>query len=113
MMTSLLVGLSDFCRRNALAVVLAGVLLAAFSGWLAIQHLGVTTDTDLMFSQSLPWRQRGMEFARDFPQFQNLIVAVIDAQRPEQADATADELARRLQADTRHFDSVRRPDNSP
>jgi hopanoid biosynthesis associated RND transporter like protein HpnN len=113
MMTRLLVGLSDFCRRNALAVVLAGVLLAAFSGWIAVQHLGVSTDTDVMFAPSLPWRQRGLEFARDFPQFQNLIVAVINAQQPEQADATADELARRLQADTKHFDSVRRPDNSP
>jgi uncharacterized protein len=113
MLTRLLVGLADFSRRNALAVVLAGALLAAFSSWMAWEHLGVSTDTDVMFAQSLPWRQRAIEFNKNFPQFQNLIVAVINAQEPEQADATAAELAQRLAADHERFHTVTRPDNSP
>ena len=56
MLTRLLVGLADFSRRNALAVVLVGVLVAAFSAWMALHGLGVTTDTDAMFAKSLPWR---------------------------------------------------------
>src|SRR5579872_6618623 len=113
MLNRLLVGLADFSRRNALAVVLAGVLLAAFSGWMAAEHLGVSTDTDRMFSDSLPWRQRAIEFHKVFPQFQDLIVAVIDAQEPEEADATAAALAEHVAADHDHFKSVRRPDASP
>ena len=93
MLIRLLVGLADFSRRNALAVIIAGALLAAFSGWMAMHHLGVSTDTDVMFAQSLPWRQRAIEFRKDFPQFEDLLVAVINAREPEEADATAAELA--------------------
>jgi hypothetical protein len=113
MLNNLIIGLADFSRRNALAVVLAGALLAAFSGWMAAGHLGVSTDTDLMFAKSLPWRQRAIAFDKDFPQFSDLLVAVVDAQEPEEADATAAELAAKLSTDHAHFLSVRRPDASP
>ncbi len=109
----LLVRLVDFCRRNALLVIIASGGLAVFSGWYAAGHLGVTTDTDEMFSASLPWRQRAEEFKKLFPQFQDLLVAVIDAKQPEEADFTADTLATTLAADREHFLSVRRPDSSP
>src|SRR5262249_20994751 len=46
------------------------------------------------------------------PQFQDLVVAVIDAREPEEAEATADALAAALAADPLHFQSVRRPDAS-
>ena len=39
----------------------------------------MNTDTDQMFSASLPWRQRAMALDRAFPQSQGLLVAVIDA----------------------------------
>jgi len=113
MMTRLLVGLADFCRRNALAVVLASFAVVCLSVWVATHGLGVTTDTDAMFSPKLPWRQRAMQFDRDFPQFNNLLVAVINARVPEEADATAAALAARLSADHTHFITVRRPDASP
>jgi uncharacterized protein len=109
----LLAGLVDFSRRNALAVVLAGVLLAGLSVFVASLRLGVSTDTDLMFAESLPWRQQSMEMNKDFPQFRDLLVAVIDARLPEEADATAAALTAALAGDTTHFLSVRRPDASP
>jgi hypothetical protein len=94
-------------------VLLAGLALAAFSAIYATGHLSVTTDTDVMFSPSLPWRQRAAEFNKDFPQFRDLLVAVIDAREPEEADTTATALANALSADHVHFNSVRRPDASP
>jgi uncharacterized protein len=109
----LLVGLVEFSRRHALGVVLGGLVLAVFSGFFAVHHLGVTTDTDQMFSPSLPWRQHAAELKKDFPQFGDLLVAVIDAQEPEEADATAAALASALAGDHVHFNSVRRPDASP
>jgi hopanoid biosynthesis associated RND transporter like protein HpnN len=110
---ALLVGLVDFCRRNALSVLLAGLFLVIFSGWYAAGHLGITTDTDEMFASSLPWRQRAVALKTLFPQFRDLLVVVIDAREPEEADATASSLAKALAADRRHFLSVRRPDTSP
>src|SRR5215471_15193877 len=109
----LLAGLVDSCRRNAALVVLGSLILAVFCGWYAARHLGINTDTDRMFAESLPWRQRAIALKAEFPQFQDLLVAVIDAREPEEADATADALAAALVQDNQHFFSVRRPDASP
>jgi uncharacterized protein len=113
MLNRLLVGLVEFSQRRALVVALGGLLLAAFSAFFAVDHLDVSTDTDLMFAKTLPWRQRADEFSRNFPQFRDLLVAVIDAQVPEEAEATAAGLADALANDHVHFNSVRRPDTSP
>jgi hopanoid biosynthesis associated RND transporter like protein HpnN len=113
MLNRLIVDLAEFSRRHALAVALGGLLLAAFSAVFAAMHLDVSTDTDLMFSSSLPWRQQSAALNQEFPQFTGLLVAVIDARAPEQADATAAALAEALSRDHAHFKSVRRPDASP
>jgi hopanoid biosynthesis associated RND transporter like protein HpnN len=113
MLIRLLVQIVDFSRRRAWLVVFAGVLLAVLAGWVASVKLGVSTNTDLLFAPSLPWRQQAVEMNRDFPQFRDLLVAVVDARIPEEADATASELAARLSADKSHFLTVRRPDASP
>ena len=113
MLNRLIVGVAEFSRRHALYVALGGLLLAVFSAFFAMHHLSVTTDTDKMFSDRLPWRQQADELNKDFPQFNNLLVAVIDAKEPEEADATAAALADALAKDHAHFNSVRRPDASP
>jgi uncharacterized protein len=109
----LLLGLVDRCRRNALLVVLGGAALAIFAGIFAFGHLGINTDTDAMFAPSLPWRRAALTFKAEFPQFTDLLVAVIDAKEPEEAEATAAGLAKALAADRSHFRSVFRPDTSP
>ena len=109
----LLVGLVDHCRHNAPRVVLAGVFLSICAAWYAAGHLRIDTDTDDMFAASLPWRQRAEIFKGYFPQFRDLLVAVIDAKEPEEAENTAAALAEKLQQDSEHFLSVRRPDASP
>jgi hopanoid biosynthesis associated RND transporter like protein HpnN len=113
MLIRLLVHVVDFSRRHSLSVVFGGLLLAAFAGWFASGHLGVSTDTDLLFKDTLPWRQQSIEMNRNFPQFHDLLVGVVDARIPEEADATANALAQKLAADHAHFQSVRRPDTNP
>ncbi len=108
----LLAGLVDHCRRNAVLVFAAALGVAGFSGFYASRHLGISTDTDKMFAASLPWRQRELAFSADFPQFTDVLVAVIDARKPEEAEATATGLAKALSADHGHFRSVTRPDAS-
>jgi hopanoid biosynthesis associated RND transporter like protein HpnN len=109
----LLVGLADFCARRAALVIAAAIALAAFSGFFAVAHLGISTDTDEMFAQTLPWRQRAAAFKAEFPQFTDLLVVVISAKEPEQADATAAALTAALGSDQTHFRRVTRPDASP
>ncbi len=101
------------CARRALFVVLACVALAVAGGFYASRHLGVTTDTNALFSAKLPWRQHEMAMQKLFPQFNDLLVVVIDARIPEEAEATAAALAGLLSADRAGFTSVTRPDASP
>ncbi len=91
---------------------MAGALLAAIAGLYAAGHLGLSSETDRLFAANLPWRQRAAAFKAEFPQFQNLLVAVIDAREPEEAEATAATLAESLAADQAHFQLVQRPDGS-
>ena len=100
------------CRR-ALPVVLAGIVLAGLCLWQAATRLGVSTDTDRLFSDSLPWHRQEAAFNRQFPQFKDLVVAVVDGVSPEVAEQTATDLAAALSADHAHFQTVRRPDASP
>ena len=109
----LLAAIATYCRRHARLVVLAGLMLALLAGALSATRLGVTTDTDALFDARLPWRQREIAFARDFPQFSDLLVAVVEGATPEEADETADALAAALTANTAHFTFARRPDASP
>ena len=109
----LLLEIVERSRRQAGLVVLAGLLLAVLSGFAANRWLGVTTDTDKMFSDRLPSRQRAVAFDRDFPQFRDLLVAVVDGTSPEIADETARMLAKRLSAEGARFHDVHRPDASP
>ena len=113
MLNRLLAGVVDASRRHALLIVLLGLVLAGLAGAVAAKYLGVTTDTDKMFPENLPWRRAAIALNKDFPQFHDLLVAVIDAKEPELADATAAALTEVLSADTAHFLTARRPDTSP
>ncbi|HET9019410.1 MAG TPA: MMPL family transporter [Acetobacteraceae bacterium] len=110
---SLLAALVGRMQRRAPLVVLVGALLMIVSAWYGATHLAVTTNTDALFSPDLPWRQRQIAWDKSFPQFNDLLVAVVDAKLPEEADATAAALADALAADRAHFSEVRRPDASP
>jgi hopanoid biosynthesis associated RND transporter like protein HpnN len=112
-LSRLLAAVVGHSRRNALLMVVAGVLIAAASSWLAATHLGLSTDTDLLFSDKLPWRQRQIAWNKDFPQSQDLLVAVVDGTVPEIADQTASNLAAELSPDHTHFEEIWRPDASP
>jgi hopanoid biosynthesis associated RND transporter like protein HpnN len=112
-MQNLLGAIAAACGRHARFVCLA-VLVLGLAGVLTIKSdLGVSTDTGTLFSASLPWKQRQNQLRDAFPQTKNILVAVIDAAIPEEADATAASLAAALRGDTVNFTSVKQPDASP
>ena len=94
-------------------VLLIWALLAAASLVAAYLRLGVTTDTNTLFSQSLLWKQQDRALSAAFPQFDNLIVAVVDGNSPEQVQETATALARDADRDHTHFSSATDPDALP
>ena len=108
-----LVSIVGHVHRHARVVVCVSLLAAALSAVFAAGHLGISTNTNLMFPETLGWRRASIAFNRDFPQFSDLLVAVIDARNPEEAEATAATLSRALAADPVHFLQVRRPDADP
>ena len=100
------------CSRRAGTVLLGALALGGLCAVLASTRLAVTTDLDRLFAASLPWKQNEAELKRLFPQTTDLLVAVVSADSPEEADLTAAGLAAILSADTTHFRTVRRPDAS-
>jgi hopanoid biosynthesis associated RND transporter like protein HpnN len=109
----LLVTVSERCRRRAGWVAIAGLVLALGCAALAATRLGITTDTDELFSSSLPWRRQQIAFDRAFPQFRDLSVFVVDATSPEDGEDAVSGLVRALAADPAHFRDVRAPDANP
>lgn len=99
-------------ERNAFWVVVAALLLTLLSIYYAVTHLSVDTDTANMIDPSLPFRQRQAEFKRDFPQFNDLVVAVIDGATVEQSEEAANRLAARLRQSGK-FQTVRQPGQTP
>jgi len=100
------------CARHCRLVVCLAGLLAAAAAILSATHLGMTTSLAGLFDSRLPWKQSEQALKAAFPQFNDLIVAVVDARIPEEADATAAGLQAALSGDDAHFLGIRRPDAS-
>jgi hopanoid biosynthesis associated RND transporter like protein HpnN len=90
-------------RRHAVLVILAFLLLAGAGLHYTAGHLSVDTDTNKLFAENLPWRQAQIQENRNFPQFNNVLVAVVRGATPEEAQETAAALNAALNADKTHF----------
>ena len=112
-MTEFIVRVAQFCRRYALLVALFFFALAGVGIWIAANKLSVDTNTDNLFSSTLPWRQNAMAFDREFPQFNYVLAVVVRGATPEESDETAEQLAKALNGDKKHFIDVSRPDADP
>jgi len=100
---NIIVGIVSVSQRRAGLVVIAALLLAVLGLAYSSRHISVDSDTDHLFAASLPWRQAQIAEAKNFPQFDKLIVAVVRAKTPEEAAETAQALNAALQADKQNF----------
>jgi hopanoid biosynthesis associated RND transporter like protein HpnN len=108
----LLPRLVQVCARQRLVVMVLAALLGLGSAYAASQHLTITTDIAVLFSNSLPWKQTSNAMIAAFPQNDGLLVSVIDGHIPEEAEATASALAARMRAQPNLFTQVQQPDAS-
>lgn len=112
-MTDWIASLVEASRRHAKLVTLIFTLLTLACLSYAIHHLGVDSETDHLFAASLPWRQQELALDREFPQFNDVLVAVVRGATPEETDETAEALAQRVRADVKLFRDAMRPDADP
>lgn len=98
------------CSRLAWVVVLVFAVGTALMAGYAADRLGMSTDTARLFPDDLPWRAREIEFDRVFPQNDDLLAVVIDADTPARADRAADLLAEEIRKRPDLFRNVYRPD---
>jgi len=93
----------------AAAALALGVLAMAY----ALSHFAMTTDTDKLISDKLPFRQREARYNKLFPAQGDQVVVVIDGRTPELAEQAAADLSARLAAKPDRFPYVERPDATP
>ena len=105
MLKSLIVGIVDLCTQHPWWVIGLAAVLAAGSGVYAGTHFAIRTDTKMLISTDLPWRQREEQFLESFPQRQ--ILVVIDAPTPELVEQAASKLAQALATRSDLIHSVR------
>jgi hopanoid biosynthesis associated RND transporter like protein HpnN len=99
--------------RQAWMVVLVLAFAASVSAFDYVRgHLGIQINTADMVSASLDWRQRSIDFKREFPQFENSLVIVVDARSADHASQAAQLLRDALEKQSELFQSVNLPADS-
>jgi uncharacterized protein len=111
-LSRLIVLIVDTARRFAWPTIVALVALAVAGLAYSTQHLRMDSNTDDLFASSLPWRQAQIQDSRNFPQFSDLIVAVVRAKTPEEAHETAAALNAALSQDKANFIDSKYPAGS-
>ena len=86
--------LVGFCLRWPWLVLAATLVLTGAGAHLTTTRFAIDTDTNHLFSPDIPWRENEIELYKNFPQLDNLIVAVIDGKTTE----VAEEATKRLNA---------------
>lgn len=92
------VGTVGFSRRYAVWLLLATAILCAGLAAVTASRLGIDTDLSKLISEKEPWRQHEIAFERAFPQFDGLLVVVVDGETPDLAADAAEALTARLAA---------------
>ena len=84
-------------HRYALAVVLFASVTSAALLYYTANNLGINTDTAEMLSETLPFRRNYKAFKNAFPQYDDALLIVIDADTPELAQDASKALAAQLE----------------
>jgi uncharacterized protein len=110
MLRSAIVSIVVFCTLRAWWVIGVALSLGASSAIYSARHFSIKTDVNDLFSPSLPWTKRSLEYMRIFPQYD--ILVVVDAPSPELVEQAANKLASALVARKDVVRDVREPQSS-
>ena len=79
----------ELVEKASIAVLLLVFVLALLAIQYTKNNLGMNTSTKDMLSAELTWRKLDLEYERHFPQYDNNIVIVVEADTPDQAQDAA------------------------
>jgi hopanoid biosynthesis associated RND transporter like protein HpnN len=99
-------------RRPWLVLLLCAVFTAG-SVFVAFMILEVDTDSDRLLSPKLRARQTNIALAEAFPDLQNNLVVMIEADAGTDARAAAEDIAEKLRGDPTRFPGVFLPGDAP
>lgn len=108
MLKSAITGIVDFCARRPWRVLILGVVLAATAAAYDVTGFSITTNTENLISEDLPWRQRQADFSKAFPQKE--ILVVVTASTPENAEQATNALEKELSKRPDLFQAVVQPE---
>jgi predicted RND superfamily exporter protein len=100
---------ADFIGHHSSSVLFLSVLATVGALIYTVNHFRIDTELTDMISEKLPYRKLEKEFQSAFPQFNETIVVVIDADTPETARLQRENLAERLKKETGLFKGVYAP----
>ncbi|MCZ6803612.1 MAG: MMPL family transporter [Proteobacteria bacterium] len=103
----------QFVERYRLAIIIGFIALTIFSIFYIKDNLGMSTSTSDMLSEELPWRQLDLEYEKQFPQFLDNILVVIESDTPDQANDVAINLYSALKADPKLISDLYFPNLLP
>jgi len=103
----------DLVQKYRIAVIIILPVLAALALYYAMNNIGMNTETKDMLSPKLDWRQRDLAYERNFPQYTDNILVVVQAKTPDQALDAANALYGKLQKQTSLFKDVYYPNALP
>lgn len=99
-------------QRHAVPVLVLAVAAAVGCAIYTAEHVGINTDTADMLSAELPWRQTQIRYQKEFPQYSDNIVVVVDGATVDEARDGAARLAQALSARNDLFTEVYYPQGS-
>ena len=102
-----IVRIVDFCAERRWLVFGVGVLLASVAATFDLERFSITTDTQSLISQKLPWHQRQAALSRAFPE--KGISVVVTAATSENAEQATAGLEQDLAKQSDLFHSVSAP----
>ncbi len=94
------------CCRFPWLVLGAGLILTIAMAWFVVGNLRLNTDTGAMFSSDSAFHRQYQAYKKQFPQYEDTLVIVIDAPSAADARDASARLARTLEARTDLFSSV-------
>jgi uncharacterized protein len=109
MLNSAIIRIVDFCAQRRWQVLAVGILFAAAAATYDVARFSITTDTQSLISQDLPWHQRQTALSKAFPQ--KGILVVVTAATPENAERATNALERDLSKRSDLFRTVVQTDS--
>ncbi|MCG3143847.1 MAG: hypothetical protein HONDAALG_01219 [Gammaproteobacteria bacterium] len=99
-------------QRHAIPVLVLAVAAAVGCAVYTVRNVRINTDTADMLSPDLPWRQTQIHYQKEFPQYSDTIVVVIDGATVDEARDGATRLAQALAGRNDLFIEVYYPQGS-